>query len=111
MPTQSEKATAFRQLHHRDRAFIIPNPWDVGSAVMLTHLGFEALATSSAGYAASIGKKDYAAGRDGILKHISELVAASDLPVSADLENGFADQPAAAAETIGLAAKAGAVGG
>lgn len=111
MPTQAEKGTAFRQLHHRDKAFIIPNPWDAGSAVMLTSLGFEALATSSAGYAASIGKRDYAVGRDGILKHISELIAASDLPVSADLENGFADEPDTAAETYRLAANAGAVGG
>ncbi len=111
MPTQAEKGTAFRQLHHREKAFIIPNPWDVGSARMLTNLGFEALATSSAGYAASLGKRDYAIGRDGILKHVSELVAASDLPISADLENGFADEPEAAAETYRLAANAGAVGG
>jgi 2-methylisocitrate lyase-like PEP mutase family enzyme len=111
MSTQAEKGTAFRQLHHRDKAFLIPNPWDAGSARMLTNLGFEALATSSAGYAASIGKQDYAVGRDGILKHIRELVAASDLPISADLENGFADEPEAAAKTYLLAANAGAVGG
>lgn len=111
MPTQAEKGTAFRQLHHREKAFIIPNPWDVGSARMLASLGFEALATSSAGYAASLGKQDYAVGRDGILQHIAELVAATDLPISADLENGFADDPEIAAETYRLAANAGAVGG
>lgn len=111
MPTQTEKGRTFRALHERDHAFIIPNPWDIGSARMLAHLGFEALASTSAGYAFSIGKQDNAVGRDGILLHIAALAAATDLPVNADLENGFGDDPAIAAETIRLAAAAGVVGG
>lgn len=111
MPTQAEKGRVFRALHERDSAFIIPNPWDIGSARMLAHLGFEALASTSAGYAFSIGKQDNAVGRDGILKHIAELAGATDLPVSADLENGFGDDPMAVAETIRLGADAGIVGG
>ncbi len=111
MPTQAEKAHTFRALHHRDTAFIIPNPWDIGSARMLAHLGFEALASTSMGYAFSIGMRDNTVGRDGILKHIADLAWASDLPVSADLENGFGDDPRLVAETIGLAAATGIVGG
>lgn len=111
MPTQAEKGRIFRALHERETAFIIPNPWDVGSARILAHLGFEALASTSMGYAFSIGMKDNTVGRDGILKHIATLASATDLPVSADLENGFGDDPAIAAETIRLAAAAGVVGG
>lgn len=111
MPTQAEKGQTFRALHERDNAFIIPNPWDIGSARVLGHLGFEALASTSMGYAFSIGMRDNTVGRDGILKHISELANATDLPVSADLENGFGDDPNIAAETIRLAAAAGVVGG
>ena len=111
MPTQAEKGQAFRTLHQRNQAFIIPNPWDIGSARVLAHLGFEALASTSMGYAFSIGMRDNTVGRDGILKHISDLAHATDLPVSADLENGFGDDPKTAAETILLAAAAGAVGG
>src|SRR4051794_12320633 len=111
MPTQAEKGLAFRALHQRDSAFIIPNPWDIGSARVLAHLGFEALASTSMGYAFSIGMRDNTVARDGILKHISELASATDLPVSADLENGFGDDPEVAAETIRLAAAAGIVGG
>jgi 2-methylisocitrate lyase-like PEP mutase family enzyme len=111
MRTQVEKGQAFRALHQRKGAFIIPNPWDIGSARMLAHLGFEALATTSGGYAFSRGQRDYTVGRDAVLAHISALAPATELPLSADLENGFGDAPEAAAETIRLAAAAGAVGG
>jgi 2-methylisocitrate lyase-like PEP mutase family enzyme len=111
MPTQSEKGRIFRSLHQRDKAFIIPNPWDIGTARILAHLGFEALATTSAGYAFSVGQLDNSVDRDRILKHVSEIASATDLPVSADLQNGFGDDPETAAETIRLAAQAGAVGG
>ena len=111
MPTQSEKGTTFRALHDRDRAFIIPNPWDVGSARILEHLGFEALATTSMGFAFSVGCLDNTVGREPVLQHIASLAAATDLPVSADLENGFGDDPKECAETIRLAAQAGIVGG
>jgi 2-methylisocitrate lyase-like PEP mutase family enzyme len=111
MRTQVEKGQAFRALHQRNGAFIIPNPWDIGSARMLAYLGFEALATTSGGYAFSMGQRDYKVGREAVLAHISALTPATDLPLSADLENGFGDAPEAAAETIRLAAAAGAVGG
>jgi 2-methylisocitrate lyase-like PEP mutase family enzyme len=111
MLTQAEKGRTFRALHERDRAFIIPNPWDIGSARILAHLGFEALATTSMGYAFSIGRRDGMVQRDEVLAHATEIVSATPLPVSADLENGFGDEPAAAAETIRLAAATGLVGG
>ncbi len=111
MLTQVEKAAAFAELHRRAGTFIIPNPWDVGSARLLAHLGFEALATSSAGYAFSVGKADNNVGRDDMLAHAAALAAATDLPVSIDLENGFGDAPAIVAETIRLAGATGAVGG
>jgi 2-methylisocitrate lyase-like PEP mutase family enzyme len=111
MPTQAEKGTAFRALHQRNRAFIIPNPWDVGSARLLAHMGFESLATTSMGYAFSIGKTDGAVGRNKMIAHVRDMAAGTDLPVSADLENCYADEPEAAAETIKLAAAAGVVGG
>ena len=111
MPTQAEQGLAFRALHQRDKAFIIPNPWDIGSARLLAHMGFEALATTSMGYAFSVGKTDGAVGRDEMIAHVGELARATDLPVSADLENCYADEPKAAAETIRLAAAAGVVGG
>ncbi len=110
LPTQAEKGKTFRALHHRDRAFIIPNPWDAGSSRLLQSLGFEALATTSAGFAFSIGKSDGAVNRDTMLAHAATLVAATDLPVSADLENCYADDPAKAAETVRLAAKTGLAG-
>src|SRR5262249_51794305 len=109
--TQSQKASAFRALHERDGAFIIPNPWDIGTARLLARLGFEALATTSAGYAFSVGRRDYSIGRDEMLGHVGEIASATDLPVSAALETGFAADPAAAAETYRLAAAAGLVGG
>src|SRR5258705_4715891 len=108
--TQTEKGRAFRALHQRDHAFIIPNPWDVGSARLLQSLGFEALATTSAGFAFSIGKQDGAVDRDTMLAHAAALVSATDLPVSADLVNGYADKPAQVAETVRLAAQAGLAG-
>ncbi len=111
MPTQAEKGQLFRSLHDRDHAFIIPNPWDIGSARMLAYVGFEALASTSMGYAFSVGKRDNTLSREMVLHHIAELASATELPVSADLENGFGDEPEAAAETIKLAAVAGVVGG
>jgi 2-methylisocitrate lyase-like PEP mutase family enzyme len=111
MLTQVEKGEIFRALHERDRAFIIPNPWDVGSALLLEHLGFEALATTSAGYAFSVGQRDGTLSREQTMAHAAALVAATDLPVSADLENGFGDDPESAAETIRLGAEAGLAGG
>jgi 2-methylisocitrate lyase-like PEP mutase family enzyme len=111
MSSQKEKGLHFRALHQRDRAFIIPNPWDVGTARLLARMGFEALATTSAGYAFSAGLQDGAVGRDAMLKHVAGIVAATDLPVSADLENGFGDAPEMCAETIRLAAATGLAGG
>jgi len=111
MVTQAEKGRVFAELHKRAGAFIMPNFWDVGSARLLAHLGFEALATSSAGHAFTLGKADGAVGRDGTLSHAAAVAAATDLPVSIDLENGFGDAPAVVAETIRLAAVTGAVGG
>ena len=111
MTTQTEKGRTFRALHERDRAFIIPNPWDIGTARLLAHLGFEALATTSAGYAFSMGQPDQTIGRDKMMAHVSAVALATGLPVSADLENGFADAPEIVAETIRLAAAAGLVGG
>lgn len=110
MKSQSEKAAEFRALHERAHAFIIPNPWDVGTAKMLEALGFEALASTSAGFAQSIGKVDGAVDRDTMLAHVALLAAATDLPMSADLENGYADDPSGVAETVRLAATAGLCG-
>jgi 2-methylisocitrate lyase-like PEP mutase family enzyme len=111
MVTQRDKGSAFRALHERPRAFIIPNPWDVGTARLLARLGFEALATTSAGCAFAAGQRDNTIGRADTIAHVSAIAAGTDLPVSADLENGFGDAPDVAAETIRLAAAAGAVGG
>jgi 2-methylisocitrate lyase-like PEP mutase family enzyme len=109
--TQTEKGRVFLSLHQRERAFIIPNPWDLGTTRLLQHLGFEALATTSMGYAFSKGMPDGSVGRDSMLTHLSEIASATHLPVSADLENGFGDAPEFVAETIRLAAAAGVVGG
>ena len=109
--TQTEKGRAFRALHERDSAFIIPNPLDVGTARLLAQLGFEALATTSAGYAFSVGQQDSTIGREETMAHVAAIVSATDLPVSADLENAFGDAPEIVAETIKLAAEAGLVGG
>ncbi len=108
--TQADKAAAFRALHERDGIFAIPNPWDIGTARILAKLGFEALATTSAGLAFSLGRRDGAVSRDEALAHARAIVEATPLPVSADLENGFGDAPEIAAETIRLAAGTGLVG-
>ena len=109
--TQADKGRRFQALHQGPGAFVIPNPWDVGSARLLAGMGFEALATTSAGYAFTLGLCDNEVGRDPMLAHVAELVAATGLPVSADLENGFGDEPEEVAETIRRAAAAGLVGG
>ncbi|HWW75744.1 MAG TPA: isocitrate lyase/phosphoenolpyruvate mutase family protein [Pyrinomonadaceae bacterium] len=111
MKTQREKAESFRALHARAGAFVIPNPWDAGSARLLEGLGFEALATTSAGFANTLARLDGQVTRDDVLEHCRQLSAATDLPVSADLENCFAHDPSEAAETLVLAARAGVVGG
>ncbi len=110
MSRQHKKALAFRQLHERQGAFVIPNPWDAGSARLLAYQGFEALATTSAGYAFSVGKTDYAIERDEMMTHVAAVVAATDLPVSGDLGNGFGHEPQDVAQCIRLAAEAGLVG-
>jgi 2-methylisocitrate lyase-like PEP mutase family enzyme len=111
MRSQIEKATMFRALHDRPGAFIIPNPWDGGSARLLASIGFEALATTSLGVANVLGRADGDLSRTEVLENCRVIVEATDLPVNADLENGFADEPEAAAQTIRLAAEAGVVGG
>ncbi len=108
--SQTEKANAFRALHERPGAFVIPNPYDVGTARILAGLGFEALATTSAGCAFGLGRRDGAISRDEALTHARAIVEATPLPVSADLENGFGDAPEAAALTVRLAAEADLVG-
>src|SRR5436309_10308547 len=107
MTTQIERAEGFKALHEREGAFVIPNPWDIGSARLLAGLGFEALATTSAGFANSLGRLDGQVTRDEVIEHCRSLSAATDLPVSADLENCFADDPTKVGETILLGARAG----
>lgn len=113
MATQAEKAAAFRALHERPGAFIIPNPWDAGTAKLLASLGFEALATTSLGLANSLGRVDgtNTVSRAEVLENCRVIAEATALPVNADLENCYADEPRAAAEMIRLAAAAGVVGG
>jgi len=111
MQSQIEKARIFQQLHKREGAFIIPNPWDIGTARLLALLGFEALASTSAGFAFSQGQLDGGIGREQMMAHLTELAGATELPLSADLENGFGEAPAMVAETIQLAAATGIVGG
>lgn len=108
--TQHDKALRFRALHDAPEAFVIPNPWDIGSAKILAGLGFKALATSSAAAAVAIGRKDGELTRDQALDHARAIVSATDLPVSADLEQGFGDAPETVAETVQLAADAGLAG-
>ncbi|PCM49619.1 2-methylisocitrate lyase [Pseudomonas fluorescens] len=108
---QTRKAQAFKALHEGAGIFVIPNPWDAGSAKMLASLGYQALATTSAGYAFSQGKADGALSLDDTLANVRSIVAATDLPVAVDLENGFADDPAECAKSLLRAAEAGAVGG
>jgi 2-methylisocitrate lyase-like PEP mutase family enzyme len=109
MRTQMEKAELFRALHERPGAFIIPNPWDAGTAKLLAAVGFEALATTSLGLANTLGSATVS--RNAILANCRAIAEATDLPVNADLENCGADEPKSAAETIRLAAEAGLVGG
>jgi 2-methylisocitrate lyase-like PEP mutase family enzyme len=108
--TQAERARAFRALHEGPGPLLLPNPWDAGSARLLASLGFAALATTSGGFAATLGRLDGGVTRDEALGHAAVIVAATPLPVSADLENAFADEPAGVAETIGLAAATGLAG-
>jgi len=111
--TQRKKYEQFKALHERAGVFVIPNPWNAGTARMLTALGFEALATTSAGYAFSVGRRDSAAalGREEILENARDIVNATHLPVSADLEGGFGSAPETCAETIRFASGVGLVGG
>jgi len=109
--SQSDKAARFRALHEAPGVFVIPNPWDAGSARILAGLGFQALATSSGAAAGVLGRRDGTVTREEALAHARAIVAAIDLPVSADLEKGFGDAPEAAAETIRHAAAVGLVGG
>jgi 2-methylisocitrate lyase-like PEP mutase family enzyme len=111
--TREQQHLAFRQLHERPGAFVIPNPWNAGTARILTALGFEALATTSAGYAFSVGRRDSAAGltREEVLENARAIVEATHVPVSADLEDGFGSSPEACAATIRLAADIGLIGG
>lgn len=110
MSDPAVKARNFLELHRAGRPLLLANAWDVGSALILASLGFEALATTSSGYAATLGRLDGSVTRDEALKHAADLVAATDLPVSADLENGFADDPADVGETVRLACQAGLAG-
>ena len=113
MDAQTLRAETFKALHERDRAFVMPNPWDAGSAVMLASLGFEALATTSAGYAFSLGRPDAegALSLEDTLRNAAMIAKATALPVAADLENGFSDTPDGCAETLLRAAASGIVGG
>ena len=110
MPTQMEKAHLFRALHEGPNTFVVPNPWDAGSAKILASLGFEALATTSAGLAYTLGRVDGQVSRDEALANAAAICAATDLPVSADLENLYAHAPDLAAATIPSAAATGLVG-
>src|SRR5450631_2066518 len=110
MSSQAEKAADFLALHAGDGPLLLPNPWDVGSARLLASLGFQALATTSSGFAATLGRLDGSVTRDEALAHAASIVPATELPVSADLENGFAEDPGAVGETVSLALQAGLAG-
>src|SRR5512142_545626 len=110
MTTQSDKAAAFRALHAGE-PFVIPNPWDAGSARVLAALGFKALATTSSGFAFTLGRRDGRATQEEVIEHARTLDRATDLPVSVDLENGYGPRPEDAASAIVRIAGAGAVGG
>src|SRR5450755_3569880 len=112
-PTRDQKYEAFRALHERPGAFVIPNPWNAGTARILAALGFEALATTSAGFAFAVGRRDGLAGltREETLENAKSIVDATDLPVSADLEDGFGRAPESCASTIRLASDVGLAGG
>lgn len=110
MVTVDDKSERFLGLHHGERPLLLPNAWDAGSAKLLASLGFDALATTSSGHAASLGRLDGSVSREEALAHAAVIVAATDVPVSADLENAFADDPSAVAETVRLAAETGLAG-
>jgi 2-methylisocitrate lyase-like PEP mutase family enzyme len=110
MTDQAGRARRFLELHHGEEPLLLPNPWDRGSARLLAWLGFQALATTSSGFAATLGRLDGSVTRDEALRHAAAIVEATELPVSADLENGFADDPAGVAETLRLALEAGLAG-
>lgn len=107
---QTNKGTAFRRLHMQEAAFVIPNPWDIGTARILASMGFQALATTSAGMAFALGLPEGRASREQVIKHCRDIVAATDLPVSADLEKGFGDTPESVAETVQVASEIGLAG-
>src|SRR6476661_8844871 len=107
--TAAEKRATFRALHERG-CFVLPNPWDVGSARLLQHLGFAALASTSSGYAWTTGRPDYAVTRDDVLAHLTSLCGAVDLPVNADFESGFADKAEKVAANVARAVKTGVAG-
>jgi 2-methylisocitrate lyase-like PEP mutase family enzyme len=109
MPTIADKRRAFRALHERG-CFVIPNPWDIGTARYLQHLGFPAVATTSSGAAWSLGLPDTAVGRDAMLAHIISIVAGSDLPVNADFESGYAASPGAVGESVRMCVDTGVAG-
>lgn len=109
--TLAERVKAFQALHDAPGVFVIPNPWDAGSACILAGLGFKALATTSSGHAFTLGRSDGGVSRDELMDHIGILSVATHLPINADLENCFSDDPLEAAETIRLAQEAGAAGG
>jgi 2-methylisocitrate lyase-like PEP mutase family enzyme len=110
MQPQGDTTASFLALHHGEQPLLLANAWDVGSAKLLAWLGFEALATTSGGFAASLGRLDYGVSREEALAHAAALVEATEVPVSADLENGFADDPAGVAETVRLAGEVGLAG-
>ncbi len=110
MTEHAEKARRFLALHRGERPLLLPNPWDQGSAKLLASLGFQALATTSSGHAATLGRLDGSVARDEAVGHAASIVQATDLPVSADLENAFADEPAGVADTLRLALEAGLAG-
>jgi 2-methylisocitrate lyase-like PEP mutase family enzyme len=109
MPAETRRAR-FRELHARDQLFVMPNPWDVGSARILAALGFEALATTSAGFAWALGKLDTQVTRDELVEHVAALAAATDLPLNVDSERCYPDDPGGVAETVRLLGEAGAAG-
>jgi 2-methylisocitrate lyase-like PEP mutase family enzyme len=100
MATQREKAQRFADLHHGERPLLLPNPWDAGSAKLLAEVGFAALATTSAGFAGTLGRLDGAITVEEAITHVATIVAATDLPVNSDFENGFADKPADVADNV-----------
>ncbi len=110
MTDQAETARRFLELHSTEAPLLLPNPWDLGSAKLLAALGFKALATTSGGFAGTLGRRDGAVTREEALAHASAIAAATELPLNGDFENGFADDPAGVAETIRLALEAGLAG-